>query len=298
MNKMLKTFLILFAVLSVSNTYAQKSILGSKEMPLEINLMIESLQRNDLASYNKILPIVKNIDKYARVMSKEDIFMVGKVEVYKTFLKNYAEANRQPIDGVSIAKLRAGIAKSNDNFISWFLNALLKDSVDLVANATYKEYLLQKNNNLRADKLEYRKLEKKAELLQFWISKVTPEAADYPDSLKNALLPKMIESLTNIQNSFSLMAKESSMTPIETKEIADSDLKFFSIKDIALSPLKPNPLQQDQKSVDDILAPVLNNSPVDLPKPTQENWLEDENSPPALQNLPKPSNDAEWLQDF
>lgn len=298
MNKMFKTFLILLAVLSVTDSYAQKTILGSKEMPLEINLIVDSLQRNDLTSYNKILPTIKNIDKYARAMSKEDIFMVGKIEIYKTFLKNYAEANKQPIDGVSIANLRSGIAKSNDNFINWFLNALLKDSIDLVGNATYKEYLLQKNNNIKTDKVEYRKLEKKAELLQFWISKVTPEAADYPDTLKSALLPKMIEALTNIQNSFHLMAKESSMTPIETKEIADSDLKFFSVKDITLSPLKPTSMPQEQKSVDDILAPVLNNSPLDLPKPTQENWLDDENAPPALQNLPKPSNDAEWLQDF
>lgn len=295
---MLKTFLILFAVLAVTNSYAQKTISGSKELPLEINLMVESLQRSDPASYNKILPVIKNIDKYARVMSKEDIFMVGKIEVYKTFLKNYAEANRQPVDGVSVAKLRSGIAKSNDNFITWFLNALLKDSVDLIANATYKEYLLQKNNNIRADKVEYRKLEKKAELLQFWISKVTPEAADYPDTLKNALLPKMIEALNNIQNSFYLMAKESSMTPVETKELGDNDLKFFSIKEIALSPLRPRNMPQEQKSVDDILAPVLNESPMDLPVPTQENWLDDENTPPALQNLPKPSNDAEWLQDF
>ena len=59
MNKMFKTFLILLAALSVTNSYAQKTISGSKEMPLEINLMVESLQRNDLTSYNKILPIIK-----------------------------------------------------------------------------------------------------------------------------------------------------------------------------------------------------------------------------------------------
>lgn len=293
----LKAFLIVLTM-SSTLTHAKNTIFGTKELPLEINLIVESIQKYDPVNYAKILPVIKDIDLYARSISKEDIFMIGKVEVYKTLLKNYGEVNKTPIDGISLIKLRSAIAKSNDNFVTWFLNALLKDSMDLVANPSYKEFLLQRNNNIKVEKIEYRKLEKKAELLQFWISKVSPDAQDFPADLTNALAPKMIDALINIKNGFYLMAHESSMTPTSIKEIKESDLKFFAIRDAAVAPSKAPSEPQQQKSVEDILAPVLGTQPSDLPKPTQENWLDDENTPASLQNLPKPSNDADWLQDF
>lgn len=301
MSKRQKLFLnalLIVLTLSAMPLHAKNAIFGTKELPLEVNLIVESVQKYDPANYSKILPIIKEIDLYARSMSKEDIFMIGKVEVYKTLLKNYGDVNKTPVDGITLIKLRSAIAKSNDSFVTWFLNALLKDSMDLAGNPSYKEFLLQRNNNIKVEKIEYRKLEKKAELLQFWISKISPDAQDFPADLTSALTPKMIEALINIKNGFYLMSKESSMSPSPLKEIKEADLKFFAIKDAALAPVQAPTDSQQQKSVEDILAPVLGTQPGDLPKPTQENWLDDENTPASLQNLPKPSNDADWLQDF
>jgi len=51
----------------------------------------------------------------------------------------------------------------------------------------------------------------------------------------------------------------------------------------------------DSKSVEDILAPLTTETvePVaeKLPNPVKDDWTPDS-------NLPKPSNDAEWLEDF
>ena len=93
------------------------------------------------------------------------------------------------------------------------------------------------------------------------------------------------------------MAKEASMTPMAQSLKSEDELKFFSVQNAV--PVKTEkPVATGQKSVEDILAPITDTAPLDLPKPTQENWLEEENAPPALQNLPKPNNDADWLQDF
>ena len=290
-----------FAFMCAQNAFAQKEITGSKEMPLEINLLVDSLQSSDPGMYDKILPVIMNIDLYARSMSKEDIFLIGKIEVYKTLLKNYDTPIKQPVEGPALNTLRTAIPKVKDNFIKWFLMALLKDAQDLIGNPKYKEFLLLKNSGASLEKIEYRKLEKKGELLQYWISKIAPDAQDFPVSLKDDLKPKMLETLKNIQNSFALMAKEASLSPVGAALTAESELKFFSIK-VASGPAtkaKPGVVKEDgEKSVEDILSPIIDPSGSDLPQPSQENWLEEENAPPALQNLPKPSNDADWLEDF
>lgn len=286
--------LLFFAIICIESSYAQKVISGSKELPLEINLLLNRIQSEDTDIFEKILPVVMNIDLYARSMSKEDIFLIGKIEVYKTLLKNYATPDKTPVDGTTVIKFRNAINKSKDNFVKWFLQALLKDSQDLINNPLYKEFLLQKNAHLKIEKLEYRKLEKKAELIQFWASKITSEGHD---AVVRELTPKMIEALRNIQNSFYLMAKEASMTPMAQSLKSENELKFFSVQNAA--PVKKDKsLGTEQKSVEEILAPITDLAPIDLPKPSQENWLEEENAPPALQNLPKPNNDADWLQDF
>jgi hypothetical protein len=285
----------------------RKNISGSKDLPLEVNLLLESLQKDPSDYFGRLLPVVTNIDLYARSLSKEDIFMIGKVEVYKTLLKNYDTPIRLPVDGTSVKTLQTAIAKTQDNFIKWFLQALLQDALSLVNNPTYKEFLLQKNANEKTDKVEYKKLEKKASLLQFWISKISIGDEDFTTSFRSELAPRMLEALKNIDNSFHLMATLGSGVPLT--DVKGSDLKLFSIKEAVFNP--PVAPKAKEKTVEDILAPIAETPAVpqlpaspstapimDLPKPVDENWLEDENAPAKLKNLPNPSNDADWLQDF
>lgn len=283
------------AIFCNSKAYAQKAIVGTKEMPLEINLLLENYQNQSADNFTKILPIIMNIDLYSRSMSKEDIFLIGKIEIYKTLLKNYESPIKQPVDGASITILRSALTKTSDNFTKWFIQALLKDSQDLINSPVYKEFLLQKNSNSKIEKIEYRRLEKKGELLQNWISKISPDSQDFPDSLRVSLAPKMLEALKNIQSSFYFMAKEATLIPIEPPLKNEIELKYFIVKDII--PMAA-PKASGAKSVEDILAPITDLPPAILPTPSQDNWLDEENAPPALQNLPKPSNDADWLQDF
>jgi hypothetical protein len=241
-------------------------------------------------------------------MSKEDIFIIGKIEVYKTFLKNYGTAIKQPISGETLDLLRSTLAKTNDNFAKWFFKALIKDSKDLLASPIYKEYILQKESNLKIEKIEYRKLEKKGELIQHWVSKLSLDRESLSESFKKELLIKMFLTLKNIESSFALFTRESNLVasmPLEIKN--GSELKYFTIKEMIPRPNakeieEKTGVKPKEKSVDEILAPLVEGQtigPADaLPLPSDETWIEDENAPPTLQNLPKPSNDADWLQDF
>jgi hypothetical protein len=299
MNKSLKTFLILAlaALLSLQNAFAQKVITGTGDLPLELNLLIDHIQFGNPQNFTRDLSIVTKIDAYARSMTKEDIFLLGKVEIYKTLLKNYSVPDKTPLSGTSVEIIEAGLKRTYDNFLKWFLLALLKDTTDLINNPIYKEYLLQKDTNVKTDKIEYRKVAKKAELLQYWINHINPNSENFPVDLKGTLAPKLIEALLNIKNSYYLMATEVSQTPIFEPVKNPEELKFFKVVDRKkIAPVKPAP-GEGSKSVEEILAPITE-KPTELPKPSQENWLNEENTPPSLQNLPKAKNDADWLQDF
>lgn len=284
---------------NISFSYAaNKVIVATRELPLELRVLIDSLQQKNPEAFNNILPTIFKIDQYAKSMNKEDLFLITKVEIYKTLLKNYEVPIKQPIDGSGLQLLREGYRKVNDPFSRWFLQALIKDTKDLLESPNYKEYILQKNNGLRSDKIEYRKLEKKSELIQRWVSKIRPQAEDFPASLTNELIIKMKEALNNIEERFALIHREASQEVLAEFPKDENALKFFKVE-IAKSLPANIEAPKEGKSVEEILSPLTDSlNPANLPTPSQENWLEEENTPPELKNLPKPSNDADWLEDF
>jgi hypothetical protein len=271
---------------------------GSKDLPSELNLLIDSLQSNTEQEKTQsfIMPPILSIDSYARVLSKEDIFLIGKIEIYKTLLKNNDVILHATIDGESVQTLKKAILKSNDPFIKWFLQSLLQDCDNLIGTTAFKEYLLQKNNG-RIEKIDLRKIDKKVHLLFRWINKINTDESDFQNSLKTELMPIMKEALLNVQQGFFLMASATNFQKMPPVISSFKDLRFFSYTAM----VKSAPAPKKNKSVDDILAPILednisNEGP--LPEPSKENWLNEDNTPANLKNLPKPSNDADWLQDF
>lgn len=298
MNKFL---LILFIfgsipVLSQDETApAEQRIQGSKELPLELNLLVQTLQDSSL-SKEDIKNTILKIDSYARLLTKEDIFLFGKIEIYKTLLKSKEFHSKATINEDSLATIKSALKKARDPFTKWFLLALLHDCDYLISSSIYKDYILQKNNG-RLEKLEYKKIDKKIQLLYRWISKLTPDSSDFESVLKAELSPVLYEALKNIEQSYFLMAF--TLTGSKLAVINDpKDLKLFHIK-------KPKPQPsvklKEEKSVDEILAPITDSNPqtpISLPEPSNENWLNDENAPANLKNLPKPSDDADWLQDI
>lgn len=299
MIKTLIFFLIIFSSQLFSQektTVAAPKIIGSKELPLELNLLIESLQRETSLS-DKTIDSLLHIDSYAGALNKEDIFLIGKIEIYKTLLKSNISYQKATLDGNTLKTLRAAVKNSTDPFLIWFLKALLHDAESIMATPVFKEYLLQKNNG-RLEQLSLRKIDKKVQLIYRWISKINPDSADFEQILKTELMPVMLETVENIEQSFFLMASGTSFGALPKIHSSTSELKFFALKKVPTAAAKP---EKKEKTVDDILAPITDSDKaptLSLPEPSKEDWLEDENAPTNLKNLPKPSDDADWLQDF
>lgn len=302
MNKHLIIYFFLCFTITLqaqSNDLSVQKILGSKELPLELNLLLESYQSNndlEVLTTKTLMPIVQNIDHFARFISADHIFMIAKIEIYKTLLKTTAISPKAFINGDSLLTLQAAIKKASSPFTLWFLRALLRDSQNLLSSSLYKEYLLQKNNG-NLEKREYKKIDKKVQLLYRWILKINTSSMDSLDNLENELRILSLECLKSIEQSFYLMAQSSSNANILATNKTKEELKFFSLKEIK----KDKKVIKQSKSVDEILAPLTGaqqeNSP-SLPEPSPEDWTQEENTPQNLKNLPKPSNDADWLQDF
>lgn len=299
MIKTLLLFLIIFSPQLFSQektTVAAQKIIGSKELPLELNLLIESLQRESSLS-DKTIDSLLHIDSYAGALNKEDIFLLGKIEIYKTLLKSNISFQKATLDGNTVKTLRAAIKGSTDPFLIWFLKALLHDSESIMATPVFKEYLLQKNNG-RLEQLSLRKIDKKVQLIYRWVSKINPDSADFEQILKTELMPVMLETVENIEQSFFLMTAGTSFGALPKIHLSTSEFKFFVLKNMPTAVAKP---EKKEKTVDDILAPITDSDKApaqSLPEPSKEDWLEDENAPTNLKNLPKPSDDADWLQDF
>lgn len=283
-------------VLGQQNVPDKKVIQGSKDLPLEMNLLISSLQDFAPEKYEKIHESILVFDRYARSINKEDLFLIGKIEIYRTFLKN-SDLPKQLVDGESLKTLRASLEKTKDPFSKWFLNSLIQDTAALIVNPVFKEYQLRQNaTGLEISK--YRRVLKKSQLLQSWAQKLNPQLEDFDQTLRDLMVPKMEAALKNIENSFYFMASYARLGPLAAPITDDKELKFFSIKtkEIRTAPKKAQPTKE--KTVDDILGPLTNESPVVLPLPSEESWLEEENTPDGLKILPKPSNDADWLEDI
>jgi hypothetical protein len=297
MNKfILILFICLFSLSSFSqdeNAEASKRLQGSKELPLELNLALQTIQ--DSVPTKELYQTIKNIDSYARALSKEDIFLIGKIEIYKTLLKSNDVKPKAAIDGDTLLVLKSSLKKARDPFVKWFIQAMLHDSESLLSSSIFKDYVLQKNNG-RLEKIEYKKIDKKVQLLNRWIAKLNPESTDFENTFKAELTPVLIECLKNIEQSYFLMAQNTTSGTIP-KTLSLKDMKFFSLAEIKKKPATV----KKEKTVDDILAPLTEENQATeatLPEPSKEDWLNDDNAPANLKNLPKPSDDADWLQDI
>ncbi len=115
--------------------------------------------------------------------------------------------------------------------------------------------------------------------------------------IREELKKKIFESIRNIASSYKLLFIQINPAIIPLSE--SKELKYFTVLDreVPTTVNKQNPPTTD-KTVEQILSPVINDAPVDLPLPSDENWLENLPESKPNKNLPKPSNDADWLQDF
>ena len=267
-------YFLLFS-LNISATENNLVIRGTQNLPIEINLVLESLQKTPLAAeeFKTLKEQVTRIESYAKNLTKEEIFFISKTSFYKTLLISSKRRQKNFFDGTSLRNLSEAKQKTSDPFLKWFFGALEKDALTVTKLPLYLDYLAARNVG-RIDKIELRKIDKKVQLISWWIAKISPES---PDLILKEINPLLQEILNKTEQSFYLLSNLSKV-PSATAPKKDAPLTFFSIEE---APKKTTAQAAPTPSVNEIIDSVPTPA-VTLPTPSNEDWLlGDEPTTPA-----------------
>jgi hypothetical protein len=282
---------------------SNKYIGGSKEIPSELNLLLESFQREELEaeSFQKLLKHAHAIDSLAKMVTKEELFFITKTEIYKTFLKNVS-STKVLIDGADAKLFLQASKKATDPFIKWLLQALATDADNVINSSFYKDFTAEKSVGLVKSE-NAKRIQRSLQLLSRFYVLINIE---HPNMMKSDLFNSYDESLTNVEAALFLVASESHFEKLEPISKIDEPFKFFTLKNRPKKKDRPVP-KNTSKSVEDIIDDVPETleeeaetlpSSINLPKPSSEDWTKEDSSPIDIKKLPKPADDADWLQDF
>lgn len=297
--------LLINAVKAKEDELKMQIISGENNVPLELNLILNDLQSYDSKVANELLPLIKKIDLLAQDISMDEFFLIGKMEIYKTLLKNNSDKkitkNWKPITTESVNFLKLATEKSKYSSLKWLFSALEQDAQSLLSAPLYKEIVQLKHQGVPLGKPELLKLAKKSELISFWIN-IIPSSSNISSSneFTDFIMTKFKQAIYNIHRSLTLFHHETNFS----SKADETKLHFFTLSTRLSPKAEINPQQNsskttpDNKSVDTILAPVLEAPELPAPLPQNDDWLKEEMLPPSLQELPQPVNDASWLENL
>lgn len=276
MNKFL--FLFIFPLIASANEN-NLVIQANNNLPIEINLTLLGLQKTPLnqENFDLLKSQITRIEAYASRLTKEEIFFTGKAAFYKTLLVNAKKKQKNLFDSSSLKILSQAIQSTQDPFLKWFFKALEKDANTLTRLALYHDYLAARSSG-KIEKIELKKIDRKAQLLYSWISRISP---DSPELILKELTPLLQEILNKIEMNFYILSEVTRPAPAAPAK-KDATLEFFTIKEAP----KKEVAKKIAPSVNDIIDSVTSEtpkmSPTSLPKPSSEDWLLDDgaDSPP------------------
>jgi hypothetical protein len=269
MNKIIILFIFSIGAFAKENGLI---IHGNKNLPIEVNLTLEGLQPLPLSqeNFDTLKTQIERIDVYATNLTKDEIFFIGKATFYKTLLVSAKKRQKNLFDSSSLSILSQAITNTPDPVLKWFLKALEKDANNLTRHSLYRDYLAARSSG-KIEKIELKKIDRKAQLLYGWISKISPEN---PDLILKEISPLLQEILNKIEMSYYVLSQVSRPTPTLLPK-KDAPLAFFTISEAP----KVEISKRIAPSVNDIIDSVTDETPKmlpsALPKPSSEDWLLD-----------------------
>jgi len=285
---------LLSLCLFLNFAYAEdiKIVRPTNELPAELSLIYQSYQGPNANSslLQKILQYSFQIETYAPLINKEDLYFIIKSEIYKTILRN-GDSVKMIITPDDLKLIYDNIKKCDDPFLKWIQLSLASDARSVFNGKNYREYVLQ-NANGRLDTVIAKKTYKKLQILSRLFSQFN---VDSSQGIKQDLQTLIEKIINNVIQSLYIMSSETRFDKIPTISDDPSKLKYFKLELPTTNPIAKSS-KQSEKSVEDILDGEP--APQKMPIPVEEDWSEDKNSPLDLKKLPKPSNDADWLQDI
>lgn len=280
---------ICFLLISLSAHAAENNLMirGTKNLPIELNLVLEGLQRNPLSTeeFTALKEQTTRIESLAKGLTKEEVFFISKASFYKSLLINSKRQQKNYFDSTSLKNLSTAKQKTSDPFLKWFFSALEKDALTVSKLPLYLDYLTARNMR-RIDKIELRKIDRKVQLISWWIAKISPES---PELILKEINPLLQEILNKVEQSFYLLTSATRPSSTATAK-KDGPPTFFSIEEAPKKEASVTPTPTVNDIIDSVKAPS-----VTLPTPSSEDWLLGDEPPPPAPAPPKALDSTEDL---
>lgn len=294
-NYLYKIFFFLLLTTSLGAAENNLVIRGTQNLPIELNLVLDGLQKKPLSleEFTALKEQTIRIASYATNLTKEEIFFISKASFYKTLLINSKPQHKNYFDGASLKNLADAIQTTNDPFLKWFFQALEKDATIISKMPLYRDYLAARSVG-KIEKLELRKIDRKVQLISWWIAKISP---DSPDLVLGELNPLLQEILNKVEQSFYLLSTIST-----SKKVAQ--LSYFTTEEAAKKQDVATPTPSVNDIIDSVTNPDTAKAPLkSLPSPSNEDWLlGDEppaSAPPAAPVIaPSPMKAIDMTEDL
>lgn len=226
-------FFSLFLLGLTVNCQAEDIWVGNKnKIPSEFNYLLESLQKTEFTPAEKrsLSSTLKELDAEFTLMTKEEIFLIIKGEIYKTVLTYHKGSHETPLEEGQLEQLKKALLEKGPKlnaFALWLMIAL-KSDVEVLLNHPKISPL-----KVGAKDKEQLRLKKKMSLITPWVQKFLSMEVD---EFHNELRPIIWDIFNRIENSARLFVL---VGRFEKSKDNEGKLSFFSLKDASTSETFP-----------------------------------------------------------
>ncbi|GEM_PF-6635448 len=299
------------------DAYKGKINLSVSDMPSEYKIILNSVNHYLLSKEDKdeLLTSVVVSDTFFNKIPKKELFLLSKMEIYKTVLSYFKTSEYRPLR-INQKTINELIKISEDSshelhpFPLWILKALIKDLKIIIKYKYYQTYLTQKAQSKKLQNIELLKLDKKLTLLTPWVRTFKLSSAEEINLLLRPLHFKILKRLAFLSETIYQTTSFEKMPPLSN---LDNLKKFKYSRELTNQ-------ESTLKKIDDVLGNIKlfpskeeNNTNIsDLPKPSND-WIPKDDMQPLKvkksdlfpspdpnyqkpEVLPEPVND--WLLDI
>ena len=272
MSKIFFLFFLTFSAIAKENSLILQ---GTKNIPIELGLVLAGLQSSPMedAELNDLKAQMNRIEIYSKKLTQEEIFFIAKSVFYKSFLSIQNQGPKFYYDEKNLKNLSEALNNTSDDFLKWLFMSLAKDVALLSKSPYYKDFEAAHALG-KVDKVELKKIEKRVQLISWWIVKINPEN---PEQILKETTPLLQDILNKIEMDYyllSTLAKPTPINPIGIEPKTEDNPTFFTIVEAGKKAPPPAHDKTVQDIIDSVILPTI--GPNDLPKPTNEpDWLQD-----------------------
>lgn len=151
----------------------------SEKVPLEIEFILNSIKWNKLSKNEsqKLKGYINGLDKSFQFLTKEQIFRISKIEIYKQILK-MNKASKVKISEIVKSIPEKMTAKTKDenytysDFSKWLIQAISSDFEQILKDPNFYDYKTKMINKQKIVSKSLRTIDKKILLLVNWYKKI------------------------------------------------------------------------------------------------------------------------------